>query len=408
MEAPAVPDEVGNPFAAVAGDERQAVYAALAAAGPVHRHMFPNGREVWLVLGHQEVRDLLMDPRLVKGGPEAGPYTGRLPAHVSAGIHHHVLYTDPPQHTRLRRMVAEAFGRRRIDAFAPQLQAVTDALLDDVEGQDGTDLVAALAFPLPITAICVILGVPVEDRDLFREWSRPLVVPYQAGYEAFAEASTEFVAYLRDLVEQKTAAPGDDLLSALIAVRDDTDRLSGDELTSMAYLLLLAGHETTTNLIALGTRALLRHPDQLALLRAEPERWPDAIEELIRFDGPLQATMPYIAAAPIQIGGYEIPAGGTVLAGLLSSNHDPVRFPDPARLDITRADGGGSGGGHVGFGHGPHYCVGAPLARLEGRIALRSLFERFPDLRLDPAAGEVQRVAATVVNGLQSLPVLLR
>jgi cytochrome P450 len=207
---------------------------------------------------------------------------------------------------------------------------------------------------------------------------------------------------VRELIAAKRAEPRDDLLSALIAVHEGSDRLSQDELTSMVFLLLVAGHETTVNLIVSGTLALLRHPDQLALLRAEPERLPAAVEELLRYDGPLQVTVPSIAAAPIEVGGVTIPAGDVVLPALLAANRDPGRFPEPDRLDVTRASNS-----HMAFGHGLHHCLGAPLARLEGRIALGSLITRFPGLRLADPATEPPRNPGLIMNGLIALPVVL-
>jgi cytochrome P450 len=210
------------------------------------------------------------------------------------------------------------------------------------------------------------------------------------------------VGYVRELIAAKRADPGDDLLSALIAVHEGSDRLSQDELTSMVFLLLVAGHETTVNLIVTGAYTLLRHPEQLALLRAEPQRLPAAVEELLRYDGPVQVTTPAVAAAPIEVGGVTIPAGDVVVPALLAANRDPARFPEPDRFDLTRTPNP-----HLAFGHGLHHCLGAPLARLEGRIALGSLLARFPGLRLADPDTEPRRNPGLLINGLVALPVVL-
>lgn len=389
-----------NPFIATREGERHAVYARLAAEGPVHQVTLPTGREVWMVTGHAETRELLSDPRLVKGGWQLGPYAHDLPEDVARGIHSHMLLTDPPDHTRLRRLVTGAFTRRRVERLAPQIAAITAKLLDAIEGEETADLVAALAYPLPIDVICDLLGIPDDNRESFRAWTQVVVSPGMSPFDVYERANVEFLDFTRELIAAKRAVPQDDLLSALIAARDGDERLSEDELTSMVYLLVIAGHETTVNLIGNSVLALLTHPDQLALLRAEPERIDDAIEELLRYDGPLQNTLTYLTREPIEVGGKTIPAGVGVVVSLLAANRD---FPGGDRLDITRQDVT-----HTAFGHGLHYCLGAPLARLEGRIALEALFARFPGLRLDGPADALTRTPSVLMNGLAALPVRLR
>jgi cytochrome P450 len=394
-----------DPWTATADGERHRAYAALAARGPVQEVRLPGGAPGWLVTSHDAARAALTHPGLEKGGPAKAPYADELPPGIAAAINTHMLGADPPDHTRLRRLVAAAFTRRRVEALAPGVQQLAEDLLARLADHDEVDLIPAFAYPLPIAVICRLLGVPDADHHLFREWTAPLVVGGgMAGIEAYSAAATALVAYVRELLAEKRRQPADDLLSALVAVRDGSDRLSEDELTSMVYLLLLAGHETTVNLIGNGVLALLTHPDQLALLRAEPERLPAAVEELLRFDGPLQSAIPAIAAEPVQLVGVTVPAGAHVVVGLLAANRDPQRVSRPGRLDITRV----RTTGHLAFGHGVHHCIGAPLARLEGRIALGSLIARFPDLRLAVPPAEIVRTPGFLMNGLAALPVGLR
>jgi cytochrome P450 len=394
-----------DPWTATADGARHTAYATLAARGPVQQVRLPNGATGWLATGYEAVRAALTHPDIRKGGPSVAPYAEELPPGIAAAINHHMLAMDPPDHTRLRKLVSAAFTRRRMDALAPSIQQLTDDLLARLADQDEVDLITRFAYPLPITVICRLLGVPDADHHLFREWTAPLVVGgNMAGIEAYSAAAAALVAYMRELLAEKRRQPADDLLSALVAVRDGGDRLTEDELISMVNLLLLAGHETTVNLIGNGALALLTHPDQLALLRSEPERLPAAVEELLRFDGPVQSAIPAVATETVQIADVTVPAGAPVVVALLAANRDPDRYAQPDRLDITRPEALG----HLAFGHGVHHCLGAPLARLEGRIALGSLIARFPRLRLAVPATEITRTAGFLMNGLAALPVTLR
>ncbi|MCO1658329.1 cytochrome P450 family protein [Pseudonocardia humida] len=392
-----------DPFTSTGATDRHVIYDALVAAGPVHRFPMPNGAEGWLVTGHDAARAALADPALVKGGPGHGPYAGQLPADIADAMDHHLLVLDPPDHTRLRKLVSAAFTRRRCELLAPRVQELADELVAGFADRDEIDLVSAFAHPLPITVICELLGVPDPDRGAFRAWTGPLVAGSMAGFEAYSTAATGLVGYLRELLARKRREPADDLLSALVAVRDGGDALTEDELTSMVFLLLVAGHETTVNLIGNGVLALLTHPDQLAALRTAPDRIVAAVEELLRFDGPLQSAVPMVSAAATRIGGTAVPAGELVVVSLLAANRDPARYPDAARLDLTR-----DASGHLAFGHGVHHCLGAPLARLEGRIALGALLARFPDMRPAAPVDELSRAPGLLMNGLNELPVRLR
>jgi cytochrome P450 len=386
------------------GPQRHAAYAELATIAPVHRIRLPTGEPAWLITDHDEVRRALQDPRLVKSHT-ALVLLGRdrLPPDVFAAMAHSMLNSNPPDHTRLRRLVTAAFTRRRVEQLAPRIQQITDALLDALGNAVQVNLIDAFAYPLPLTVICELLGVPVDCRAEFRAWSGTIVTGMLGNPDEYVVACTAMVNYLHELLEAKRAAPADDLLSALLAVRDGEDRLSEHELTSMAVLLLIAGHETTVNLIGNGVRVLLTHLEQLTLLHAQPHWLPAAVEELLRFDSPLQVATFRLAAEPISIGGVTIPAGEVVIPALLAANRDPACTAQPDALDITRTDTA-----HLAFGHGIHHCLGAPLARLEGRIALGTLLARFPRLRLAVPAEQLTWRCSVLMNGLAALPVILR
>jgi cytochrome P450 len=314
-----------------------------------------------------------------------------------------MLGANPPDHTRLRKLVTAAFTRRRIDALEPRIREIATGLLDEMAAAgDRLDLVNSYSYPLPITVICELIGIPPVRREDFRQWSSVFVNASMHTAEEYVEATTLMLDFVHELIVQKQQAPTDDLLSGLIAARDGGDRLSEDELTSMIFLLLAAGHETTVSLITNGVHALLRHPDQLELLKAEPDRLPAAVEELLRYDGPLQAAIPYIAQAPIDIAGSRIEAGEVIVFALLPANRDVRKVERADELDITRSDSA-----HLAFGHGIHHCLGAPLARLEGRIALGMLFERFPRLRLAVPKQDPPRHPSFLMNAIRELPVLL-
>ena len=399
----AVSRNAKDPFTATGAGERQDAYAALAATGPVHRITLPTGDPAWLITGYHEARQALHDRRLVKS-ERVLTTTGRgvLAPDVLTAMTSHMLNHNPPDHTRLRRLVAKAFTRRRVEQLAPRIQQITDELLDAMAGAAEVDLIDSFAYPLPITVICELLGVPAQRRPEFHDWSSVVVTGVLAGLELFKTASVAMVCLLRELIAAKRAAPADDLLSALVAVRDGADQLSEDELTSMAFLLLVAGHETTVNLIGNGVLALLTHPEQLALLQTRPERLDAAIEELLRFDGPLQVATLRLTTEPVVLGGVAIPAGDIVVPALLAANRGPACVTDPDTLDITRTDNP-----HLTFGHGIHHCLGAPLARLEGRIALGGLLARFPRLRLAVPPEHLTWRPGVIMHRLDALPVLL-
>ncbi|MFJ4621978.1 cytochrome P450 [Streptomyces sp. NPDC088812] len=373
-----------------------AVYARLRERGPVHRVRPPGSDrtyETWLVVGYEEARAALADPLLVKDGERIG-----MTLMDEELVGKHLLITDPPQHTRLRSLVSRAFTMRRVEGLRPRVQQITDELLDAMLPRGRADLVESFAYPLPITVICELLGVPEIDRAAFREMSTEVVAPTSgdSGYDAFARLG----GYLTELIEDKRCAgPGGDLLSDLIrTTAEDGDRLSAEELRGMAFLLLIAGHETTVNLITNTVHALLTHPAQLAALRADPALVDGVVEETLRWEGPVENATYRFAVEPLEIAGVAIGKGDPVLIGLASADRDALRYEDPDRYDVRRDPRG-----HLAFGHGVHYCLGAPLARLEARIALASLLERAPALSLDGPSGEW--LPGMLMRGLRSLPV---
>ncbi|KIF77540.1 cytochrome P450 [Streptomyces sp. 150FB] len=375
-------------------------YAKLREAGPAHEVRTPDGRQFWLVVGYDEGRAALNDPRLSKS-----PRTVNAQVPNEAIMGPHVLSLDPPDHTRLRKLIAGEFTARRVANLRPRIQQITDELIDTMLPAGRADLLDALAFPLPIIVICELLGVPQADREVFREWTNEIVAPTTPT--AARDYTIELGGYLDELIKDKSAAePADDLLSALLRARDESgDRLSADELRAMAYILLIAGHETTVNLISNGIRTLLGHPEQLAALRGDFTQVDGAIEEMLRFEGPVETSTPRFTKEPYPVGDVVIPARRMVLVALAGADRDPQRFADPDVFDIHRTAKGG-GQGHLAFGYGIHFCIGAPLARLEGQIAVRTLLERCPDLALDPVAGSgYDWLPGMLIRGVRELPV---
>jgi cytochrome P450 len=384
------------------------LFQRLREEGPAREVIMPRGLKVWLVTRYAEARDALADPRLHKNMGRARELferhstTGRATELFGPDLASHMLNSDPPDHTRLRRLVAKAFTMRRVELLRPRVEEITEELLAGLAGRDQVNLLDEFAFPLPVTVICELLGVPQADRDDFRRWSNTLLSA--ASFDVVSEAAGAMTAYLRSLIDSKRTEPADDMISALIQVREDgdEDRLTEIELVSMAFLLLVGGHETTVNLISSGVLSLLRHPDQLAALRADPALLPGAVEEFLRYESPIShATMRY-TTAPIRLGEVDIPAGEFVVVSLSSANRDGDRFADADRLDVTR-----SANSHLAFGHGIHFCLGAPLARLEGQIAIGRLLDRFPNLALAVDPGELRWRNSTLLRGLESLPVRL-
>jgi cytochrome P450 len=365
---------------------------------------YGTGRRLWFVTRYADVQQALRDPLLSRQPERLAPElaathrSARSEALAALGLDRHMLNLDPPDHTRLRRLAAPAFGPRTIAAMAPRIRQVTATLLDTMASKDRpVDLIHALALPLPVVVIAELLGIPIEDQSQFRGWVHDLL--YQGGDQG-RRAGGEFLDYIDDHLALLRAAPGQDLLSQLVQVEQAGDRLTRTELLSAAFLLLVAGHETTVNLIGNGTLALLTHPDQLAKLRSRPTLIESAVEEILRFNGPVESTPLRYALADVTVGHVPVPQGEAVVPVLLAANRDPAVFPSPDTFDITRDPNH-----HLAFGHGTHFCLGAPLARLEGQIALAALVQRFSELALAVSPAELEWSTGFSVHGVLRLPV---
>ncbi|MGW2716044.1 cytochrome P450 family protein [Streptomyces sp. NPDC001492] len=367
------------------------VYATLRAKGPVHRVLVPGSGECWLVVTRDAARAALTDPRLRNDIRHSSSWRtdgGHAPGR-------NMLQSDPPEHTRLRGLVAGHFTPGRIAALRPGIETIAAELLAGLPQQGTADLVSQYALPLPVTVICDLLGVPAADRTVFHTWSNELVMP--TSPEAAATASTELTAYLTDLTARKTTAPDDTLLSDLTAAASGLDT---EELLGMAFLLLVAGHETTVDLISGTVHALLAHPAQLALLHSDPSLTPAAVEESLRYNSPVHATAFRFAAEPLDLAGTRIAAGDAVQVSLAAASRDPLHFPAPDHFDITRRPRG-----HLGFGHGLHHCLGAPLARAEAAIALRLLVRERREMAFATDPAQLEWRSGTLLRGLTGLPV---
>jgi cytochrome P450 len=383
-----------------------ALFGRLRETRPVAAVQMPDFGRTWVVTRYADVRAGFTDPRLAKDLHRwpTGPKTWSSQA---VNLHAHMLHRDPPDHTRLRGLMQKAFTPRRIVQLRPRTVEITTALLDDMASAGGggaaIDLLTRFARPLPITVLSELLGVAVADRA----WIEAAVVDYD-NREDRDRITRELAAYFTDLIAAKRADPGDDLVSALVRARDDTEPtdapstgLTDTELLSGVFQLVMAGFDTTVNLIASGTLALLTHPEQLTKLREAPSLLPAAVEELLRYTNPLNHATERFTTTDVTIGDVAIPTGEWVLLATSSANGDPDRFPDPHQLDFAREPAGG----HVSFGHGIHYCLGAPLARMEAEVAFGALLERFPKLDLAAAPQDLRWRPGSLMHGLEALPV---
>jgi pimeloyl-[acyl-carrier protein] synthase len=373
-------------------------YHRLRAEDPVHHS--PLG--FWVLTRYEDVVAVLRDPRFAKEAIAAvvAARLGRAPAAPLS-----MLDRDPPDHTRLRSLVSKAFTPRVVEALRPHIQKIVDSLLDRVAGANAMDLIEDFAYPLPVIVICEMLGVPFEDHERFKQWGLDIargldsiLLPPDSDVARRSDAArSALTAYFRELIAERRASPRADLLSGLIAAEEVGDRLREDELLATCILLLVAGHETTVNLIGNGTLALLRHRDQLRRLRKDPGLIASAVEELFRYDGPVQRTA-RVSGEDVAIAGRTIAKGELVMPFIGAADRDPAQFPDPDRLDIARTDNR-----HIAFGWGIHFCLGAPLARLEGQIALNTLVRRLPKLAL--ATDKPEYRESLTLRGLSTLPV---
>jgi cytochrome P450 len=387
-----------------------ATFARMREDDPVFRQPGVDGETpIWWVTRYSDAEAVLLDDeRFVRDPRHALPpellaeWEATLPDAIKF-VDSHMLNRDGDDHRRLRRLVSKAFTPRMIELLRPRIQEIADALIDPVAPAGEMELVSEFAFPLPITVIAELLGVPAADRDRFRVWSDAIVRPALAAdeLERFGAQMVEFSAYLHELFALRRSEPGEDLVSALVAVEDGGDTLSEEELSSMVAILIVAGHETTVSLIGNATLALLTHPEQRAQLEGDPSLLPRAVEELIRFDGPVERTLNRWAAVDVELRGQKIRRGESVIVVLGAADRDPERFEEPDTLDL----GAERPTRHLGFGRGPHFCLGAPLARVETEIALGTLLRRLPGLRLAVPQDELRWRPVPLFRSLVALPI---
>jgi cytochrome P450 len=393
MEAfnPMDPEFLANPYP---------TYHRLRREDPVHHSPL----DFWVLTRYEDVVAVLRDPRFIKE-PLVALVAARFGVTVPPGMGLSMLDRDPPDHTRLRSLVGKAFTPRVVEGLRPRIQQIVDALIARAEAVGSMDLIEEFAYPIPVNVICEMLGVPVEDHERFKGWSLDIArgldsiwLPPESEIPRRSGAARHAIAdYFRGLIAERRASPRGDLLSALIAAEEAGDTLSEDELIATCILLLIAGHETTVNLIGNGTLALLRHPGELRRLRETPGLITSAVEELLRYDGPVQRTA-RIPNTDVTIGGRTIAKGAMVMPFIGAADRDPSQFSDPDRLDLARADNR-----HIAFGWGIHFCLGAPLARLEGQIAIDALVRRLPKLEI--ATDEPEYRQSLTLRGLKTLPV---
>ncbi len=401
-------------------------YEELRAKCPVTRAIITSGEEsgdrgffnrpLWLVTDYEEGSRALLDRAITVDmasvlTPEQLAQMPETPPEFQA-LRRNILTVDPPEHTRLRKLVQPSFTASAIEKLRPRIQQITDELLDAIEtaaaehGEHAPnrtmELISQFSYPLPVTVICEMLGIPPEDREQTRLWSEDLLSAQSSErMEEIGRNIGEFIAYLRELFARKRETPGDDLISQLLQVEVEGDRLTEDEILAMVFILFVAGHITTVNLIANGVYALLTHPEQAETLRADAGLVPNAVEEILRYYGPAETTTARFARDDVEIGGQAIAKGEPLLVVLAAADRDPTRFSEPQEFDITREDANR----HIAFGKGIHACLGAPLARLEGQIAVETLFRRYPDLRLAVPEAEITW-APSFLRSLTGLPLL--
>lgn len=391
-------------FGAAFKREPFATFARMRQEVPVYGHRAPNGETVWYITRYDDAVAVLKDNdhfckdvRRTKSPPLASQ---KLSVHQR--INDNMLFSDPPDHTRLRALVSQAFTPRRVEQMRPRIQAIAEELLDGLVGETAVDLIAQFALPLPVRVIGDLLGIPAADQADVSEWSQAIIAPGSRGlrYKERRQLMQRFVAYLQALFAARRQSPQDDLISDLVQAEQAGQRLSEAELSSMVALLLVTGHETTVNLIGNGALALLRHPKQLALLQADAGMWATAVEELLRFDGPVETSTTRWVCRDVVLGGQQLTRGDVVRVVLSSANRDAAHFEQPNVLDVARAENK-----HLAFGLGIHYCLGAALARWEGVIGLQSLFARFPKLALAVPTDALVWRPGVLFRGLAALPV---
>lgn len=374
-------------------------YSKLRETDPLHYVRFPDGQRGWLVTGFEDGAAVLKDSRFIKDYSKL--YGGSMDG--MSVFTQNMLFSDPPDHKRLRGLAQKAFTPKMISGMRGRIQEITDELLDGLEGKDTVNLIDEFAFPLPIIVICEILGVPSEDRDKFRLWSNSLIegTSGETGVSVYQHMN-QFIQYLGHWFQKVRENPDDSLISKLIETEEEGDRLSEKELYGLVSLLIIAGHETTVNLIGNTVLALLSNPEQQEILREQPDLMPQAIEESLRFNGPVEFSTSRWANEDMEFRGKQIHRGDVVVVSLNAANHDPEKFDEPERFDITREKSP-----HLAFGMGIHFCLGAPLARLEGEIAITSLLARFDELKLGVDENELVWRPGMIVRGVKEIPLSL-
>src|SRR5262245_39750738 len=381
-------------------------YAKLRSEAPIFRTILPTGEPGWLITRYDDAVAVIKDERFAKDKRNALTPVQlaqvRWFRKVFPSLQRHLLSSDPPDHTRLRALVSQAFTARFVEQMRDRIQALADELLDPVQNQGRLDLIHDFALPLPSIVIAEMLGVPPSDRHAFHRWSKAMLSAAHSTWTLLYSVPNGlmFLRYLRRLIAKRRADPKSDLVTALIQAEESGDRLSPDELRAMIMLLLVAGHETTVNLIGNGMLALLEHPEQMDKLRRDPGLIRPTVEELLRFTSPVDMAPERYAREDVSMGGVTIPRGEMVFVVLTSANRDERQFPNPDKLDITREPNK-----HLSFGLGLHFCLGAQLARLEGQLAINSLLRRLPNLRLTVPASDLRWRRGLLLRGLESLPV---
>ncbi|MGO4731182.1 cytochrome P450 family protein [Paenibacillus sp. 2KB_22] len=374
------------------------VYEKLRKDEPVFRVMFPHGEFGWIITRYEDAVQILKDPRFSKD------VVRRYGAENQSIFSNNMLFSDPPDHKRLRGLVQKAFTPKLVANMRSHIQDIADDLLDNLPSQEKMNLIDDFAFPLPIIVISEILGVPAQDRDQFRIWSNTVIDASTAeSAELFEQHSKEFTDYLTAWFAKVRQDPGTDLISQLVIAEESGQQLTEQELLGVVSLLIIAGHETTVNLIGNGILALLEHPEQRELLIKQPELIHNAIEEMLRYNGPVEFSTSRWALEDIEFRGEHIAQGELVIVALDSANRDEQQFKDADIFDITREKSS-----HLAFGKGIHLCLGAPLARLEGEIAVSTLLNRFPNIQLQADVNELEWRPGMIVRGVKEIPVQLK
>lgn len=377
---------------------------------PIQKIILDDGFPVWLISKFNDATEVLRDPRFIKSpnnlrtsdkDPLKGKTKRASPAYILRRFH--MLANDPPDHTRLRGFAQKAFTPKIIKEMRPRIQQITNELIDKIQTNRKYDFIDDFAYQLPIIVIAELLGLPVEDREKLRNWSDVLIEVQvtEKNKQSIEESSEAFVSYLNNVFALRRKNPGNDLISTFLKLESADDHLTENELYATIFLLIIAGHETTVNLISNGMHSLLSHPKQLNLLKNNPDLIHSAIEEILRYNGPVINSTMRLAAEDILINGIKIKKGEGVLVIFLSANQDETKFDNSLSFDITRKKNK-----HLAFGYGIHFCIGAPLARLECEIAINTILDRLPNIKFDPTSDSLEWRASNIIRGLKKFPVV--